>query len=256
MEIREFLKRLFGNPEGTEEFILEHRSHKKSFYLCLITGFLIIWNTFIMQFVGEHYTPFFLAALMYLSIIGAAELTLKILPAKLRENKTLKIIIIAIEVVAIAFIFNWIVIIYKVPFLYFLISELGALVIGELYLMYKETFFDFFWVAYRKTEHNEQRGYLSRITSWYVLITGLIFQLIFFPLASFFMVWAQRGVGILLYSFLFILWWVWSSALCTYILDKKIKDNHLKNSIIAWGSNIIGIGHLIIISQLVFIIIQ
>ena len=73
MDIREFLKRIFSNPEGSEEYILENRSHKKSLYLCLIAGFLMLWNTLIFQWVGEHMLPFFVAVLMYIVFVAAAE---------------------------------------------------------------------------------------------------------------------------------------------------------------------------------------
>ena len=258
MDRSEFLKRIFYNPEGTEEYISENRSHTKSLYICLVAGLLMAWNTIVMQFVGEHILTFLLAALMYLCLFGVTKLTSILLRRSetLNENKKLKGGIIAAEIIGVTVVFNWLIIIYYVSFMFFLIFEILALVFGELYLAYKETFFDFYWLAYRKTEHADKRKELSQITSWYVSITGLIFSVVFFPLASAFMVMAQRGVGILLYGFLFLLWWVWSSALCTYILDKKIANNHLKNSLIAWGSNCLGIGHLIIYSQIVFIILQ
>ena len=253
MEFREFLKRIFSNPEGSEEFILENRSHTRSLYLCLIAGFLMLWNTFIFQWVGEHFLPFYLAVLMYLSFLGAAELTLHFLG---QQSRILKVIILAIEIGAIAIAFNLVIIYVNGPFLFFLLYSIIGILFGELYIAYKETFFHMYWFAYRKTKYAEKRGELSRITSWYVLITGLIFQAVFFPLSLAFMGAVQRGLGLLVYGFLVLLWWVWSTALCTYILDKHIPDNHLKNSIIAWSTNCLGLGHIIVIGLLAMIILQ
>ncbi|NVM30364.1 MAG: hypothetical protein HWN65_16075 [Candidatus Helarchaeota archaeon] len=253
MEFREFLKKIFSDPEGTEEFILENRSHKKSIYMCLIAGFLMLWNTLIFQWVGEHFLPFYLAVLMYLSFLGAAELTLHFLG---QQSRILKVIILAIEIGAITIVFNWLIIYFNGPFLFFFLYSLVGLLFVVLYIAYKVAFFCMCWFAYRKSENAEKRGELSRITSWYVLITGLIFQGVFFPLSLAFMESVQRGFGLLVYGFLVLLWWVWSAALCTYILDKQIPNQHLKNSIIAWGSTVLGLGCIIVLGQLVMIILQ
>ncbi len=258
MNTREFLKGIFSNPEGTEEYIIENRSHMKSLYMCLITGFLMVWNTLILQFVGETYIFFAINLAMYFSFYAAGWVALKFLPEKLKANNKVKLLVIGLEIAAIAYGFYSLVLVLNLSFLIFLIIALGACLFGELYLAFKETFFDFYWLAYRKTEYanKEIRGEISRIVSWYILITGLIFQAIFFPFATLFMDWHQRGVGMLIYGFLMLLWWVWSAALCTYILDKKIKDNHFKNSLVAWSSTLLGIGHLIVWGQLILIILQ
>ena len=258
MDTREFLKGIFSNPEGTEGYIIENRSHMRSLYMCLITGFLMMWNTLILQFVGELYLLYGINLLMYLSFFGAGMLTMKLLPEDLKANNKVKLVIMALEIAAIAYGYYSLVIALKLSFMFFLLFALGVLLFGELYVAFKETFFDFYWLAYRKTEHGdkEKRGEISRITSWYILITGLIFQAVFFPFTCLFIGWHQRGVAILVYGFLMLLWWVWSAALCTYIMDKKIKDQHFKNSLVSWTSTILGIGHLIVWGQLVLIILR
>ncbi|MFX1296872.1 MAG: hypothetical protein ACFFD2_18700 [Promethearchaeota archaeon] len=256
MNFKEFLRGIFSNPEGTEDYILENRSRMKSFYMCLIAGFLLVWNALVFQFRGEHYSIFGLVLLMYLSFYAAGKLTMKILPQKVTESKILKLIIIAIEIAFISYGFNYLTIVLNISGLFFILFAVAVLLFGELYIAFKEIFFDFYWLAFRKTEHADKRSELSRITSWYVLATALVFQVIFFPLSLIFIEWHQVGVGIMIYGFLMILWMVWCASLCTYILDKQIKDNHLKNSAVAWSSVLLGIGHLVVFGELIAFLLQ
>ncbi|MHA1298122.1 MAG: hypothetical protein ACTSO9_01610 [Candidatus Helarchaeota archaeon] len=109
-----------------------------------------------------------------------------------------------------------------------------------IFVIYQGIFFILAKLMYRGADYDFSRIRKSNI--WYAASSFIVIQLIFMPIQLGILYLGDKGVGLMLYWIVVLVWYIWAIGLEFMNVQNYITDNSLKNMYLTIISHICGFG--------------